>query len=91
MAHTGFPSGSVVKNPPKMQEMRETKVQSLSQEISWEGNGNSLQYSCWENPMDREEPGGLGSSGLQWSDMTKQLSTVGSHEDMEAEKSKIRS
>ena len=31
----GFPSGSVVKNPPKMQKMRETKVQSLSQEISW--------------------------------------------------------
>ena len=28
----GFPSGSVVKNPPKMQEMRETKVQSLSRE-----------------------------------------------------------
>ena len=21
------------------------------------GNGNPLQYSCWENPMDREEPG----------------------------------
>ena len=19
-----------------------------------EGNGNPLQYSCWENPMDRE-------------------------------------
>ena len=23
------------------------------------GNGNPLQYSCLENPMDREEPGGL--------------------------------
>ena len=22
-----------------------------------EGNGNPLQYSCRENPMDREEPG----------------------------------
>ena len=22
-----------------------------------EGNGNPLQYSCLENPMDREEPG----------------------------------
>ena len=32
MAHMGFPSGSVVKDPPKMQEMRETKVQSLSRE-----------------------------------------------------------
>ena len=29
-----------------------------------EGNGNPLQYSCLENPMD-EEPGGLQSIGLQ--------------------------
>ena len=29
------------------------------------GNGNPLQYSCLENPMDREEPGGLQSMGLQ--------------------------
>ena len=26
-----------------------------------EGNGNPLQYSCLENSMDREEPGGLQS------------------------------
>ena len=30
-----------------------------------EGNGNPLQYPCLENPMDREEPGGLQSTGLQ--------------------------
>ena len=30
-----------------------------------EGNGTSLQYSCLENPMDREEPGGLQSMGSQ--------------------------
>ena len=30
-----------------------------------EGNGNPLQYSCLENPMDREEPGGLQSIGSQ--------------------------
>ena len=30
-----------------------------------EGNGNPLQYSCLENPMDREEPGGLQSMGSQ--------------------------
>ena len=29
------------------------------------GNGIPLQYSCLENPMDREEPGGLQSTGLQ--------------------------
>ena len=33
--------------------MRETGVQSLGWEDSpGEGNGNSLQYSCLENPMD---------------------------------------
>ena len=35
----------MVKNLPAMQE---TQVQSLG-----EGNGNPLQYSCLENPMDR--------------------------------------
>ena len=29
-----------------------------------EGNGNPLQYSCLENPME-EEPGGLQSMGSQ--------------------------
>ena len=28
-------------------------------------NGNPLQYSWLENPMDREEPDGLQSTGLQ--------------------------
>ena len=28
-----------------------------------EGNGNPLQYSCLENPMNREGPGGLQSVG----------------------------
>ena len=35
--------------------MRETWVQSLGREDSpGEGNGNPLQYSCLENPMDGE-------------------------------------
>ena len=29
------------------------------------GHGNPLQYSCLENPTDREGPGGLQSMGLQ--------------------------
>ena len=29
------------------------------------GNGNPLQYSCLENPMDRGEPGGLQLVGSQ--------------------------
>ena len=33
--------------------MRDTRVQSLGQEDPpGEGNGNPLQYSCLENPMD---------------------------------------
>ena len=30
-----------------------------------EGNGYPLQYSCLENSIDREEPGGLQSMGSQ--------------------------
>ena len=37
-----------------MQKKQETRVRSLSWEDSpGEGNGNTLQYSCLENPMDR--------------------------------------
>ena len=41
-----------VNNLPAMQE---TQVPSLGQEdrLPGEGNGNLLQYSCLENPMDR--------------------------------------
>ena len=35
-----------------------------------EGNGNLPQYSCLENPMEKE-PGGLQSMGLQESDTTE--------------------
>ena len=37
----------------RLPAMRETWVRSLGQEDSpGEGNGNPLQYSCLENPMD---------------------------------------
>ena len=39
----------MVKNLPAMQE---TQVRSLGR-FPGEGNGNPLQYSCLENPMDR--------------------------------------
>ena len=42
----------LVKSLPAMWE---TQFQSMGQERSpGEGNGNPLQYSCLENPMDRE-------------------------------------
>ena len=41
----------MVKNLPAVWE---TRVQSLGQEDSpGEGNGNPLQYSCLQNPVDR--------------------------------------
>ena len=44
----------VVKNLSAMQEMQDMQVRSLCQEDPpGEGNGNPLQYSCLENPMDR--------------------------------------
>ena len=40
-----FPGGSVVKNPP-------ANAGDMGL-IPGGGNGNPLQYSCWDNPMDR--------------------------------------
>ena len=47
----GFPCGSVVKNPPA--NAGEAGFISRSGRSPGEGNGNPLQYSCLENPMDR--------------------------------------
>ena len=47
----GFPCASLGKESTLVQE---TLVQSLGREVFLEkGNGNPLQYSCLENPMDR--------------------------------------
>ena len=43
--------GPVVKNPSA--SARETGSKPGSGITSGEGNGNSLQYSCLRNPMDR--------------------------------------
>ena len=37
-----------------------------------EGNDSPLQYSCLENSMDGEEPGGLQSMDCKESDTTEQ-------------------
>ena len=50
----GFPSGSVVKNPPA--NTRDAEDEGLiprSGRSPGGGNGNPLQYSCPESPMDR--------------------------------------
>ena len=51
MNNLGFPGGSVVKNPPA--DAGDMGSVLGSGRSSGEGNGNPLQYSCLENPMDR--------------------------------------
>ena len=48
LKRTGFPSGSVVKNPPA-----KAGDNPRSEICPGEGNGNPLPYSCLGNPMDR--------------------------------------
>ena len=50
-ALVGFPSGSVVKNPPA--NVGDLSLIPGSGRSPGEGNGNPLQYSCLGNPMDR--------------------------------------
>ena len=50
----GFPGSTSGKNPPACaRDMRDTGLIPGSGRSSGEGNGNPLQYSCLENPMDR--------------------------------------
>ena len=48
----GFPGDSVVKNPPS-NAGDAGSIPKLGTSLG-EGNGNSLQYFCLENPTDRE-------------------------------------
>ena len=47
----GFPGGSMVKNPPA--SAGDLSSIPASGRSPGEGNGNSLQYSCLGNLMDR--------------------------------------
>ena len=47
----GFPGGLVIKNPPA--NAGDVGLIPGSGRSPREGNSNSLQYSCLENPMDR--------------------------------------
>ena len=51
----GFPGGSVVKNPPANPgDAKDADSFAGLGRSSGEVNGNPLQYSCLENPMDRQ-------------------------------------
>ena len=59
----GFPDGVVVKTPPaSAEDIRDTGLIPELERAPGGGHGNSLQYSCLENPME-EEPGRLQSMG----------------------------
>ena len=47
----GFPGRSVVKNPPA--NAGDSSLIPEPGRAPGEGNGNPLQYSCLQNPMDR--------------------------------------
>ena len=65
VTNRGFPSGSVVKNPPAMQELQETWVQSLGEEEPLEeGMATHSSILAWRIPRS-EETGELQSTGLQ--------------------------
>ena len=51
----GFPDGAVVKNPPaNAGDARDAGSIPGLERSPAVGNGNPLQYSCLENPRDRE-------------------------------------
>ena len=50
----GFPSGSVVKNPPaNAGDIGDASSIPMSGRSSGVGNGNTLKYFCLENSMNR--------------------------------------
>ena len=68
MSISGFPGGSVVKNPPANAETQETRVRSLVWEDPlWEEMATHSRILTWEM-LWTEEPGGLQSRGHKESD-----------------------
>ena len=65
-----LPGGSAVKNPPTMQEIacnaEDVDLISGLGRFSGKGNGNPLQYSCLENPMDRGDYSSVVSVAHRW-------------------------
>ena len=74
---SGFLGGSVVKNPPaNAGDPGDTGLIPRSGRSPREGNGNPLQYSCLENPVDRGAWWDTVHGGRKESDMTEQPTHV---------------
>ena len=66
-----FPSGSVVKDLPAMQEPQETQVQSLGQEDPLEKSmATHSNILAWRIPWTEEPGGAIIQWGCKESDMT---------------------
>ena len=51
----GLPGGTMFKSPPaNAGDSADVSSTPGSERSSGGGNGNPLQHSCWDNPMDRE-------------------------------------
>ena len=64
----GFPGDSVVKNPPA--NVGDSRLIPGSGRSPGEENGNPLQYSCLENPMEREASQAIDCGVTKELDMT---------------------
>ena len=69
----GFPGGKVVKNPPANAGDL-VSIPGSGRSPGGE-NGNSLHYSCLENPMDREAWWATVYGGHKESDMAEHTHT----------------
>ena len=66
----GFPGGSLVRNlPASAGAVRDLGLIPGSERSPGGGNGNLLQYSCLENPMDR----GAWGEGVLIHEVAKEL------------------
>ena len=73
----GFPGGSVVKNLPA--SAGNSGSIPRSGRSPGEGNGNPLQYSCMENPIDRGAWQATVHGVAKESDTTQQLNNNNNH------------
>ena len=54
LLYLGFPGGASAKEPTCIAgDIRDVSLIPRSERSPGRGNGNPLQYSCLENPMDR--------------------------------------